>query len=234
MATYFLLFPRLPAEIRLRIWQHALPLFPRILEAKSITHEEPSSSSSEYLSTLFDSPNWIITPTSRQTLLHVNTEFRLEMGPLIDFNKEETICPQQPSIKLSCVTETLFINSNVLSSRRGFIRGIFEEIFEDTSAVKKELRTLAGNETFWEVVWISEGGIEFIKEFMKLEEIIIVAKENPFVEYGERFVRFEEGVIVSEERRREVEFWAEWVRMRLAIEGVKVRVTVCNGVWSKG
>lgn len=155
------------------------------------------------------------------------------MGPLIDFNKEETICPQQPSIKLSCVTETLFINSNVLSSRRGFIRGIFEEIFEDTSAVKKELRTLAGNETFWEVVWISEGGIEFIKEFMKLEEIIIVAKENPFVEYGERFVGFGEGVIVSEERRREAEFWAEWARMRLAIEGVKVRVSVCNGVWIK-
>jgi hypothetical protein len=156
------------------------------------------------------------------------------MGPLIDFNREETICPQQPSIKLSCVTETLFINSNILSSRRGFIGGIFEEIFEDTSAVKKELRALAGNETFWDVVWISEGGIEFIKEFVKLEEIIIVAKENPFMEYGERFVGFGEGVIVSEERSREAEFWAEWVRMRLVIEGVKVRVTVCNGVWSKG
>ena len=156
------------------------------------------------------------------------------MGPLIDFNKEETICPQRPSIiKLSCVTETLFINSSILSSRRGFIRGIFEEIFEDSSAVKKELRTLAGNETFWEAVWISEGGIEFIKDFMKLEEIIIVAKENPFVEYGERLVGFGEGVIVSEERSREAEFWAEWARMRLAIEGVKVRVSVCNGVWIK-
>jgi hypothetical protein len=72
------------------------------------------------------------------------------------------------------------------------------------------------------------------QEFVKLEEIIIVAKENPFMEYAERFVGFGEGVIVSEERSREAEFWAQWVRMRLVVEGVKVRVTVCNGVWSKG
>jgi hypothetical protein len=147
MATSFHLFPKLAPELRLRIWYHAIPIFPRILEVKSITYNEPSSSDLS-LSDIFDSPNWKITPTSRPTLLHINSESRREMGTFLAFNREETICPKQPNIKLACSADTLLITLESICRRRGYVRGVFEEIFEDTSDVKKELRVLAGNETF--------------------------------------------------------------------------------------
>ena len=104
--------------------------------------------------------------------------------------------------------------------RRGYIRGIFEEIFSDTNDVKKDLRVLAGNETFWEAVVrniSSDAEVEFISELEKLEEIIVVAKEGPWRAYREAFVGFGKGGSVSAERRREAEFWLEGVRWALRL-----------------
>jgi hypothetical protein len=94
---------------------------------------------------------------------------------------------------------------------------------------------LAGNETFWEAVAHNinfDGEVEFISEFEKLEEIIVVAKESPWREDWEVFLGFGEDGSVSEERRREAEFWLGGVRRALEMGARKLRARVCDGVWS--
>jgi hypothetical protein len=73
--THFKIFNpilKLPTELRLKIWRSALPLFPRILEAKphkpwSNTTERPRS------------PKWSITPTTTTPLLSISQEPRNEL-----------------------------------------------------------------------------------------------------------------------------------------------------------
>jgi hypothetical protein len=73
MDRMFTLFPKLLIELRLNIWRSALPLFPRILEAKP---NKPWSNTTERSR----SPKWSITPTNTTPLLSINQESRNELN----------------------------------------------------------------------------------------------------------------------------------------------------------
>ena len=70
-------FPRLPAELRLKIFTHALPLFSRIIEVKALC--KPISETALYSDLRLKPTPFAMRPTCTLTLLQINSETRAEM-----------------------------------------------------------------------------------------------------------------------------------------------------------
>jgi hypothetical protein len=204
VATTFTLFPRLPFNLRSKIWSHSLPLFSRIIELKSLSsiHELRKN----------EPPRWLAIPTSKPTLLSINRESRRVLSPYYATPfQARRISPHLgiEGLLINYKIDTLFINigfrwpthSDVLFS--DLLGSNFEE-------VKDNLKLLAGTEYFWETLSEevrqrkSKGNrMQFIAEFGSLREAIVVAK-NRFPEriVPWRLIQFVDLHQGSEERRR--------------------------------
>jgi hypothetical protein len=208
-----------------------MPLFARTIELKSITHDEDDSSP-EFLSTISRLPNWTITPSSLSTFLGINFESRVEMRPL-PFNSAET-ASSVPGINMSCTVDTLFINLTYKSVAHNFIPRVFEEIFEtvNITTLKEELRRLAGNKVFWDAVLLSSRGKDFIFEFKKSEDIILVVQKEESQEDNRQFQgfeEFEEFELENDIERREIKSLSDALKGTFET-GVR-KVSTVSGVW---
>jgi hypothetical protein len=204
MATAFTLFPRLPLNLRSKIWSHSLPLFPRIIELKNLSsiHELRKD----------EPPRWLAIPNSKPTLLSINRESRRVLSPYYAAPfQARRISPHFgiERLLINYEIDTLFINigfrwpthSDVLFS--DLLGSNFEEL-------KDNLKLLAGTEYFWET--LSEevrqrkskaNRMQFIAEFGSLRETIVIAR-NRFPEriVPWRLIRFEDLHRGSEQWRR--------------------------------
>lgn len=80
MASVFHLFPRLPTELRLKIWYQTLPLFPRIFELLPPDILEPNARFTNLNGESRWSPGWIVlVDHTANPLLKVNRKAREEL-----------------------------------------------------------------------------------------------------------------------------------------------------------
>lgn len=235
MERHFALFPKLPTELRLKVWRSALPLFPRILEAKPKLHTGP-------LNTVYNDrfPEWTITPTARTTLLSINHESRNEVKKYYAAPFDAaTIIPTSKiaSLYFNYSVDTLYLDLTNLAyiwpriyTFEEMVGSLFGAAFPEA---QRQLRSLAGTEDLWDLIdlenFISDTngtgnfkfGTDAIESFPNMEEHIIVF-EKGLLSKGDRLVRFE--VVDDIESAKNKLYLEQFPR----IKGVKVKV--CRSV----
>jgi hypothetical protein len=247
MDGMFTLFPKLPTELRLKIWRSALPLFPRILEAKphkpwSNTTERPRS------------PKWSITPTTTTPLLSISQEPRNELkkyyttpfspynvfpaqGSPLDFRLVARGSPYvEPYPEINALYfnyrfDTLFLDITDLCylwPRIYTFSEIIGSVFGDAyPEAQRELRSLAGSEDFWDTIVLQKNEFEemVLEKFVNMEENIMVFEQG-ILDRDDKLVRFED-VAESEWHGEERLYFDQFPR----IEGVLVKN--CKGIGKK-
>jgi hypothetical protein len=204
MAATFTLFARLPYKLRNKIWHHALPLFPRIIELRNVRSKDELHKNAL--------ARWIAFPTLKPTLLSVNRESRQTLLPYYAAPFQALrICPRLgiESLLINYEIDTLFINIGFRWPT--FLDVLFRHLFGSTFAeVQDNLKRVAGTEHFWapllEEAWqrrMRGNMTEFMIEFSSLEETIAVAvKEFPERPFPWRLIWFVDLSEESEEWRR--------------------------------
>ena len=178
MSTTFTFFPLLPTEIRLKIWDFALHLFQRILEATPISYPlDPSHHPQNFIQL----PRWIVTPNSIPTLLCISREPRYYFLPLynIHFDSVVTMC-RAANLSFNPGNDILFFNKWTIRSSVPMSL-LFDDLFpiEDLTEVRKRLRTISGCRSFWKVLLQNNAHYTLLRDFENLEEeIIVIEKEQ--------------------------------------------------------
>jgi 2EXR family len=224
----FTLFSNLPTEIRLTIWRAALPLFPRILEAKPDTDD---TFNTRVGGARF--PRWIIVPTSITTLLSINQESRNELKKFYATPFSPTsILPSSDvaSLYINYRFDTLFLDLTRLPylwPKLYTFNEVVESIFGASfTEAQRELRSLAGTEDLWDLIelQILDSGEVGFESYSNMEEHIVVFEEG-ILDTDDRLMRFEDvGDVESGEERL-------YLEQLTRFEGVMVRV--CRGVGRK-
>jgi len=171
MAQMFVLFQFLPTELRLKIWNYACRFFPRIIEVRPqlLNNNIPV----EYR-------QWDAITNATIPLLQVNREARYELLPRYSapFSLLRICSPYPASLLISYEIDTLYFRVSVESHMPK--EKLFEYVFDGAETeVKDNLRSLAGNSTFWKNVFPTrdvDPALEFLQfeRFTKLEEVIVV------------------------------------------------------------
>jgi hypothetical protein len=171
MAQIFTLFPRLPPELRLRIWNQGFPFFPRVIEVTS-----------QFLNSDISVPNrkWSAMASSILTLLQINHEARNELLPRYSAPFSlRNLDPYSPAFLLiNYEIDTIYFRVDVMAhiSRDMF----FEHIFEAAEGeMRSNLTRLAGNDRFWRIMiptnsGTRSAGFRGFDNFLKLEEVTVV------------------------------------------------------------
>jgi len=143
MVTTFTLFSQLPHKLRSKIWHHALPLFPRIIELRHVRSKDGLHNHAP--------PRWVVFPTSKPTLLCINQESRQILLPHYSSPFQSLrICPHLgiQSLLINYNVDILFINidSRWPGHSDLLFRNLFGSRFDE---VQGNLKRLAGTEYFW-------------------------------------------------------------------------------------
>jgi hypothetical protein len=178
MSITFTFFPLLPTEIRLKVWDFALPLFQRILEVTPIPYPLDSSHDPQNFIQL---PRWIVTPNSIPTLLCVSKEPRYYFLPFyyLHFDPVVTMC-RAVNLSFNPGNDILFFNKWTIRSSVPMSL-LFDDLFpiEDLTEVRKRLRTISGCGSFWKVLLENNTHYALLRDFENLEEeIIVIEKEQ--------------------------------------------------------
>jgi hypothetical protein len=171
MAQTFTLFPQLPPELRLKIWNDALHFFPRIIEVTP-QHLNPDAA--------VQYKKWNAMASTIPTLLQVNREARYELLPQYP---APFACPtlgpySSASLLLNYKLDTVYFRIDLMTevSRERF----FEHIFGDAeSEVRSNLKSLAGNDRFWRIMIPTNNdhrraGFREFDNFSKLQDVNVV------------------------------------------------------------
>jgi len=212
MDTMSTLFPELPTELRLKIFRAALPLFPRILEAKP---HKPWSNGTRRGRL----PKWSITPTTTTPLLSINQESRNELkkyyatpfspynvfpaqGSTLDFrlhargNLYAEPYPEINALYFNYKVDTIFLDTTGLYHIWPKVYTFTETVESVFGAaylqVQRELRLLAGSEEIWDTVILQKLDSEekVLEKFVSMEENIMVF--DRILDKNEKLVRFED------------------------------------------
>ncbi|CZR51577.1 uncharacterized protein PAC_01454 [Phialocephala subalpina] len=207
----FMLFPRLPIELRLKIWQCAIPLFPRIIEIRR----------QGYTATY-----WTANISSASTLLNTSEESRDAVARFYenppDLNVKISDERRTNDMRINLEVDTLFLDVDVLpyDALRGslVLDQYLGEVFgtEYAQKVKSRLKNLALD---WRLAYLprvqdSDPGFE------KLPNMMIVFKLHPWNESGRRLVGLTEFARPHTAWQDHVlEIWQQntWAPMNLAI-----------------
>jgi hypothetical protein len=200
MSQTFEKFLALPVELRLKIWHHAHPLFPRIIEIRHTTPVWTVWAASSRPPPF----KWILSPNINATLLSVNQEALDELLPLYspDFNPSMPIELPSPHHRIENLlvdweNDTLFFNFGLLMLEPNHI---FKEIFGSSAGkVVTEVRVLAGTWSFWKtlVKALSDKQARTLDhDFMCLKQVVVVMMDDRkhYISIGTeagRLVRFE-------------------------------------------
>jgi hypothetical protein len=192
MEQTFTLFPRLPSELRLKIWNQASPFFPRVIEVTSqcLNSDIP-----------VQGRKWNAMASTILTLLQVNQEARCELLPRYSqpFSLRN-LDPYSPAFLLiNYEIDTIYFRVDVMAqiSRNR----LFEHIFQAAEGeMRSNLKSLAGNDRFWRIMIPTNtdtrsAGFREFDNFLKLEEIIVVGYLEQRLERSNglpRLGRFEE------------------------------------------
>jgi hypothetical protein len=171
MTQIFTPFPRLPPELRLKIWNHAFHFFPRVIEVTS-QHLNPE--------TPVQDRKWNAMASNILTLLQVNREARYELLPRYPapFAPRNLDPYSSASLLLNYELDTVYFRIDLMTevSREQF----FEHMFGNAeSEVRSNLKSLAGNDRFWRIMIPTSNdsqrtGFREFDNFSKLEEVIVV------------------------------------------------------------
>jgi hypothetical protein len=172
MAHAFTIFPLLPPEMRLKIWNHAFYFFPRVVEVRPqiLDHDIP-----------IEHRKWDAMASTILTLLQVNSEARYEMLPRYSapFPSRKFRPYYGTSLLISYEIDTLYFRMSFMSYVPR--KTLFQHVFEDAEVeVKNNLRCMAGNDKFWRnIVPLSNGdpSLEFLEfdSFKSLQKAIVVS-----------------------------------------------------------
>ena len=193
MVTTFTLFSQLPHKLRSKIWHHALPLFPRIIELRHVRSKDGLHNHAP--------PRWVVFPTSKPTLLCINQESRQILLPHYSSPFQSLrICTHLgiQSLLINYNVDILFINidSRWPGHSDLLFRNLFGSRFDE---VQGNLKRLAGTEYFWATLLgearqrrMKGNKMEFLSDFVCLEEAVVVAEklsaESPI---ARRLIEFE-------------------------------------------
>jgi hypothetical protein len=189
MATDFHLFLKHPVENRHQIWRHAIPLFPRVIEASLVPYSHIVGGA------------WIIRATHVPALLSANSESRaiardwyaqiFKRDPWLPWTDQKS--PSHLLINYSI--DTLFINMPQTTMQDASVIGIFTQIFgyETTVELKQHLKSLAGTGHFWsKFMYPIEIPSELGEGPDNLEEVILVCKAEQTQERNTRLSNLRE------------------------------------------
>jgi len=185
-------FPRLPVELRLKIWRNAQLLFPRVVEIRKYHNGRP-----------FGVSHRIQCSTPVTPLLAVNQESRYEILPfyseLSSANKSLPSTTSPYCFLFNYSLDILYNNSTRYSGPVSgslifppqWLASSFESVFgENQDEVKRELRYLAGTSVFWNKMGSSLSTIGWdIAEFKKVQKAFLVQIDScPFSKNVSSFV----------------------------------------------
>jgi len=179
MKTKFTFFPRLPLNLRSKVWRCSLALFPRIIELKSM---EPLDEHYKRAG-----PRWLAIPNSKPILLSVNRESRRVLLPYYSAPfQSRKLSPHLgvESLLISYHVDILFMNTNFRSSCQAGV--LFRDIFGSNFVeIQDNLKRLACTENFW-VTMLQEVSVRrsrnesfrLLNEFTILQEAIVVSQTD--------------------------------------------------------
>lgn len=144
MVHAFRLFPLLPPELRLKIWNHAFHFFPRVVEVRSqiLNDDIP-----------IEHRKWDAMASTILTLLQVNSEARYELLP-----RYSTPFPSRKIRPYYGASLLINYEIDIIYFRMSFMshvpqKMLFQHVFEHAEVeVKNNLRCLAGNDKFWRTI----------------------------------------------------------------------------------
>ena len=192
MKQTFTPFPLLPTELRLKIWNHAYHFFPRVIEVRPqiLNKDIP-----------IEHRQWDSMASTIIPLLQVNREARFELLPryFAPFSPQR-VCPYYPtSLLINFEIDILYFRVSIESHMPK--ERLLEHVFEAAETkVKDNLRSLAGNSTFWRNIFprrSADPSLEFhqFESFPKLEVVIVVPTVEQLLDGPNgrpRLERFEE------------------------------------------
>jgi hypothetical protein len=186
----FTRFQKLPTELRWKVWRHALLLFPRIVEVRTIWNPLATYHPASHLST------WLIKPNATLNLLCIDRETKEYLLPFyaIRFNADLT-WSQAANFRFCPQTDTLFFNLRHVHPPSLSYEDILEQVFDahNVEIFKSHLQSLAGNNKFWLVVAKNEG-VQILSEFQNLEEMILTVKSSRQGVRLDRLIWFEDAI----------------------------------------
>lgn len=173
MAATFHSFSKLPTELRIKIWNFALPLFGRIFELNNTNF----GLSLRYL----HSPNnpgmlpyWQLKVDRVPALLLVNHEAREELLPKYAVSLSHVNGPGIYANLRFC--PEVDIDTSMTIPDDETLLEVFQEVFSnDYAAFKQTMRYLAGSHTFWVSYWRAKSACA-IAEMNNLNALIMVGK----------------------------------------------------------
>ena len=145
MSEIFHLFPSLPTEIRHQIWDDAISLFPRVIEASLVPYSHIVGGA------------WILRSTAIPTLLSVNSESRsiakrsysqiFQTDPWMPWTEQKSYY----HLLINYEIDTSFINMRNARMYDSSVLNILTQIFGHDAAMelKQNLKSLAGTWEFW-------------------------------------------------------------------------------------
>jgi hypothetical protein len=172
MAHTFIFFSLLPTELRLKVWNHACSLFPRVIEAAP-----------QILNSVYPEQyrRWRAMASTILTLLQVNHEARYELLPRYSapFSLRK-LNPYHPAFLLiNHEIDTLYFRVGEMSLFRREM--FFQDLFEDEGVdLRNNLQSLAGNEKFWHIMIPQALGnpnpcFRDFDNFTKLSKVVVVS-----------------------------------------------------------
>jgi hypothetical protein len=178
MSTTFTFFLLLPTEIRLKIWDFALPLFQRILEVTPIPYPlDPSHHPQNFIQL----PRWMVAPNSITTLLCVSKEPRYYFLPLYNIHFDPVVTMSRAvNLSFNPGSDILFFNKWTIRSSVP-MSFLFYDLFptKDLHEARRRLRTISGCGHFWEALMQNNAHYTLLRDFQALEEEIFVIQREP-------------------------------------------------------